>query len=121
MDFFLRPAGGRLGPLAERGSVLPVGECHESLQAKCRPSSQEFPARRQQMAQMVYTVASQGMDEERRNSAASDECKNAIEASEGMRGFSDVQAKMEHKIASLIAGLQEATEGPAEVHVHMLG
>ena len=28
-NFFLRPAGGRLGPLAESGSVLLVGECHE--------------------------------------------------------------------------------------------
>ena len=77
---------------------------------------------RRQMAKMVREVASQGMDEERRNSAAWDECKNTIEAlQKDMRGFSDAQAKMEHKIASFVTGLQEVTEGLAEVRTHMLG
>ena len=50
------------------------------------------------------------------------ECKSSVEAlQKDMRGFSDVQAKMEHKIASFIAGLQEATEGLAEVRAHMSG
>ena len=38
-----------------------------------------------------------------------------------MRGFTDVQAQMEHKIASFVTGLQEATEGLAEVRALMLG
>ena len=118
MDFFLQPTGGWLGPLAERGSVLPVGELADRY---CR-ARKNFLRRRRQMAKMVCAVASQGMDEGRRNSVAWDECKNTIEAlQKDMRGFSDVQAQMEHKIASFVTGLQEATEGLAEVRAHMLG
>jgi hypothetical protein len=67
-------------------------------------------------------MASQEMDSEIRNSAAWDDCRNTIEAlQKDMRGFVDVQAQMEHKIASFVTGLQEATEGLAEVRAHMLG
>ena len=118
----MRPAGGRLGPLAERGSALPVGECHEVYGQCAGRARKNFPRRRRQMAKMVRAVVSQGMDDERRNSVAWDECKSSIEAlQKDMRGFSDVQAKMEHKIASFVTGLQEATEGLAEVRAHMLG
>ena len=80
MGFFLRPAGGRLGPLAERGSVLPVGECHEVYGQRTGKARKNFLCCRRQMAKMVHTVASQEMDNEMRNSAAWDECKSSIEA-----------------------------------------
>ena len=61
-------------------------------------------------------------NDEMRNSAAWDERKSSIEAlQKDMRGFSDVQVKMGHEIASVVTGLQEATEGRAEVCAHTLG
>ena len=74
------------------------------------------------MAKMVRAVASQEMDDEMRNSEAWDECKTSIEAlQKDGRGLSDVQTKTEHKIASIVTGLQEVTEGLAEVRAHVLG
>ena len=122
MEFFLRPAGGRLGPLAERGSVLPVGECHEVYGERTGRTRKNFLRRRRQTNKLVRAVASQEMDNEMRNSAAWGDCRNSIEAlQKDMRGFIDIQAQMEHKIASFVTGLQEATEGLAEVRAHMLG
>ena len=74
------------------------------------------------MDKMVRAVASQEMYNEMRNSAAWDDCRTSIEVlQKDMRGFIDVQAQMEHKIASFVTGLQEATEGLVEVCAHMLG
>ena len=122
MDFFWRPAGSRLGPLAECGSALPVEECHEVYRQCVGRARKNFMRRRRQVAKLVRAVASQEMDDEMRNSAAWDECKTSIEAlQKDERGFSDVQAKMGHEIASVVKGLQEATEGLAEVRAHRLG
>ena len=121
-NFFLRPAGGRLGPLAESGSVLPVGECLEVHGQRTGRARQNFLRRRRQLAKLVRAVASQEMNDEMRNSAAWDECKTSIEAlQKDVRGLSDVQAKTEHEIASFVTGLKEVTEGLAEVRAHMLG
>ena len=59
-NFFLRPAGGRLGPLAESGSVLPVGECHEVYGQRTGRARQNFLRRRRQLpvAKLVHAVAS---------------------------------------------------------------
>ena len=71
---------------------------------------------------MVRAVALQEIDDRRRSCVDWNECKESIGAlQKDMRGFSDTQAKMEHKIALFVARLQEATEGLAEVRAHMLG
>ena len=122
MEFFLRLAGGRLGPLAESGSALPVGECHEVHRQRTGRARQNFLRHRRQLAKLVCAVVLQEMDEEMRNSAAWDECKTSIEVLQNdVRGLSDVQAKTEHKIVTFIMGLKEVTEGLAEVRAHMLG
>ena len=77
---FLRPAGGRLGPLAEHGSVLPVEECHEVYGQRVGRARKNLMRCRGQMAKLVRVVASQEMDDEMRGSAAWDECKTLIEA-----------------------------------------
>ena len=78
MDFFLRPAGGRLGPLAERGSVLPVEECHEVYGERTGRARTNFLRRKRQVAKLVRTVVSQEMDDEQRRSANWEKCKGSI-------------------------------------------
>ena len=67
--FFLRPAGGRLGPLAERGLVLPVGECHEVLGERARRAQKNFMRRKRQVAKLVRAAVSQEKEDEQRRSA----------------------------------------------------
>ena len=118
----MRPAGGRLGPLAERGSVLPVEECHDVYGQRAGRARKNFLRRRRQVAKLVRAAVSQEMDDEQCKSATWDECKGSIAAlQEDMQGFLDVQAKMGHEIASVVTGLQKATEGLAEVRTHMSG
>jgi hypothetical protein len=51
-----------------------------------------------------------------------DKCESSIEMLQNdVRGLSDVQAKTDHKIATVVTGLKEVTEGLAEVRSHMLG
>ena len=62
MEFFLRPAGGRLGPVADSGLVLPVGECHEVYGERTGRAGQNFLRRRRQLVKLVRALASQEMD-----------------------------------------------------------
>ena len=78
MEFFLRPAGGRLGPLAESGSVLPVGECHEVYGERAGRARKNFMRRKRQVAKLVRAAVSQGMDDEQRRSANWETCKSSI-------------------------------------------
>ena len=122
MDFFLRPAGGRLGPLAERGSVLPVGECHEVYGERAGRARQNFLRRKRQVAKLVRAAVSQEMDDEQRRSANWEKCKGSIATlQEDLQGIRYAQMKMGSEIASIVTGLQQATEGLAEVRAHMLG
>ena len=51
-----------------------------------------------------------------------DKCESSIEMLQNdVRGLSDIQAKTDHKIATVVTGLKEVTEGLAEVRSHMLG
>ena len=67
-------AGGRLGPLPERGSALPAeeGRCDDCGQYS-GPTLKNFQHRRRQMAQMVPTRVLQEM--KRRESNCGDECR----------------------------------------------
>ena len=122
MKFFLRPAGGRLGPLADSGSVLPVGECHEVYGDRVGRARQNFLRRKRQMANLVRAAVSQEMGDKQRQSANWEECKGSIATlQEDLQGICAAQVKMGHEIASLVTGLQDATEGLAEVRAHMSG
>ena len=122
MEFFLRPAGGRLGPLADSGSVLPVGECHEVYGDRVGRARQNFLRRKRQVANLVRAAVSQEMGDEQRQSANWEECKGSIATlQEDLQGIRDAQMKMGSEIASFVTGLQQATEGLAEVRAHMLG
>ena len=83
MDFFLRPAGGRLGPLAESGSVLPVGECHEVYGERTGRARANFLRRKRQVAKLVRAAVSQEMDDEQRKFTTWDEYKGSIAALQG--------------------------------------
>ena len=51
-----------------------------------------------------------------------DKCETSIGYLQNdVRGLSDVQAKIDQKIAMFVTGLNEVTEGLAEVRAHMLG
>ena len=51
-----------------------------------------------------------------------DKCETSIGYLQNdVRGLSDVQAKIDHKIATFVTGLKEVTEGLAEVRAHMSG
>lgn len=122
MDFFLRPAGGRLGPVADSGLVLPVGECHEVYGERTGRARANFLRRRRQLVKLVRALASQEMDGRCTTMRLWDKCESSIEMLQNdVRGLSDVQAKTDHKIATVVTGLKEVTEGLAEVRSHMLG
>ena len=122
MDFFLRPARGRLGPVADSGLVLPVGECHEVYGERTGRARQNFLRRRRQLVKLVRTLASQEMDGRCTTMRLWDKCESSIEMLQNdVRGLSDVQAKTDHKIATVVTGLKEVTEGLAEVRAHMCG
>ena len=105
MDFFLQPAGG-LGPLAERGSVLPAEECHDVYGERAGRARRNFLRRRRQMAKLVCAAVSQEIADEQRNFANGEEIGGSIAAlQKDLRGICDVQAKMEHETASLVTGL----------------
>ena len=78
MELFLRPAGGRLGPLAERGLVLPVGECHEVLGERAGRARKNFMRRKRQVAKLVRAAVLQEMGVEKRKSANWEGCKGSI-------------------------------------------
>ena len=74
------------------------------------------------MAKLVRMVVSQEMGDEQRKSVNWEECKGSIATlQEDLQVICDAQAKMGNEIASLIMGLQKATEGLAEVCMHMSG
>ena len=110
MKFFLRPAGGRLGPLADSGSVLPVGECHEVYRDRVGRAKLDFLRRKRQMANLVRAAVLQEMGDKQRQSANWEECKGSIATlQEDLQGICAAQVKMGHEIASLVTGLQDAT------------
>ena len=122
MDFFWRPAGGRLGPLAERGPVLPVEECHEVYGERAGRARKNFLRRRRQVAKLVRAAVSQEMGDEQRQSANWEECKGSIATlQEDLQGICAAQVKMGHEIASLVTpgatGCYGGTCGGARTHV----
>jgi hypothetical protein len=122
MGFFLRPAGGRLEPLADSGSVLPVGECHEVYGDRVGKARQNFLRRKRQMANLVRAAVSQEMGDKQRQSANWEECKGSIATlQEDLLEMRHAQMKIGSEIATFVTELQQATEGLAEVRAHMLG
>ena len=122
MEFFLRPAGGRLGPLAESGSVLPVGEYHEVYGERTGRARANFLRRKRQVAKLVRAAVSQEMDDEQRRSANWETCKSSIATlQEDLLEMRHAQMKIGSEIATFVTELQQTTEGLAEVRAHMLG
>jgi len=74
------------------------------------------------MANLIRAAVSQEMGDKQRQSANWEECKGSIATlQEDLQGICAAQVKMGHEIASLVTGLQDATEGLAEVRAHMAG
>jgi hypothetical protein len=71
---------------------------------------------------LVRAAVSQEMDDEQRRSASWEKCKGSITTlQDDLQGIRYEQMKMGSEIASIVTGLQQATEGLAEVRAHMLG
>ena len=97
--------------MAERGSVLPAEECHDVYGERAGRARKNLLHRRRQTAKLVRAAVSQEIADEQRNSANWEECKGSIAALQNdLQGICDAQAKMGHEIASLVTGLQKATE-----------
>ena len=74
------------------------------------------------MAKSVRVAVSQEMEGAQRRSASWERHKNPIAALQyDLQEIRHEQMKMGSEIASIVTGLQQATEGLAEVRAHMLG
>ena len=73
------------------------------------------------MAKLVCAVVPQEMDDEQRRSVSWEKGKGSIATpQDNLHGIFYKQMKMGSEIMPIVMGLQQATEGLAEVCVHML-